>query len=562
MAGNSAADGASIPGRFQFGIARVTRFYVPQLLQAFSQSLTYPLVAGIVTRCDHGVHALTAFSQGQMIMFMVGALGGGLVTTGLVFARTWYGYLSYKRLTWLMMFALLALQCLPAVPPLNRWIFEGLFNLPGDLAEISRWTLVFGVAMNGAFFLRNISTVVLFNNLESGKANNATLLRIVATLACSAFFPRLGWTGPWWGLVALTLGVFIEYGVTEWYARPYIRDLKARFGANVNTPPPHGEIVRLTLEQFRFTLPLSLGGFLLATSPLFVAAFVSRSADAATMLAIHYVTIGVANPVGFAGLRMQQVAIKFPPEYPGDRRLLLYAIVAGLLLGVLPLAFSTPHHRHRALQQLAGEAEADGGDVAGLLAAEQVAGTAQLQVTHGEVEAAAQRTVAPNRGKALARIAVHESLGRQEQIGVALTRTAADTTAQLVEVGEAEGVRAVNKDGIGAGDVDAALDDRGREQHVGLAALEGTHLARKRRRIHLTVGDNDARLRTERRQASLDAMDGRHAVMEEIDLSAARQFLLDGRTDRFILVADDARLDGHPFARRRTEQREIARTGH
>ena len=35
-------------------------------------------------------------------------------------------------------------------------------------------------------------------------------------------------------------------------------------------------------------------------------------------------------------------AIKFPPEYKGDRRLLVYAIVAGLLLGLGPLAFSTP----------------------------------------------------------------------------------------------------------------------------------------------------------------------------------------------------------------------------
>ena len=60
-----------------FGVWRVTRFYIPLLLQAFSQSLTYPLVAGIVTHGPFGVNALTAFSQGQLIMFMIGALGGG-----------------------------------------------------------------------------------------------------------------------------------------------------------------------------------------------------------------------------------------------------------------------------------------------------------------------------------------------------------------------------------------------------------------------------------------------------------------------------------------------------
>jgi len=329
---------------FHFGVWRVTRFYVPLLLQAFSQSLTYPLVAGIVTHGDYGVNALTAFSQGQMIMFMIGALGCGLVTTGMVFAKTWYGYLSFKRLNALMMFVLLAVQCVPAVAPLNRWLFEGFFALPPELAEVSRWTLLAGVVMNGGFFLRNVPIVVLFNNLASGKANNATIARIIATLACAVLFPKLGLVGPWWGLCALTLGVWVELVLTWWYARPYVAELRNSFSVSIagGTTPPTREIVALTWEQFRFTLPLSLGGLLLATSPLIIAAFVGRSANAADMLAIHYVTIGVANPVAYAALRMQTVAVKFLPEYDGDRRLLVYAVVAGAALGIVPLLFSTP----------------------------------------------------------------------------------------------------------------------------------------------------------------------------------------------------------------------------
>jgi len=328
---------------FRFGIGRVTRFYVPLLLQAFSQSLTYPLVAGIVTHGTYGVNALTAFTQGQAIMFMIGALGGGLVTTGMVFAKTWYGYLSFRRLNLLMMAALLALQCVPAIAPLNTWIFEGFFRLPPELASVARWTLLAGLVMNAGFFLRNVPMVVLFNNLESGKANNATIARIAATLACAAVFPSLGLVGPWWGLVALTLGVWVELYVTWIYARPYVRELRMSFAvAGGQDRPPAAEIVRLTWEQFRFTMPLSLGGFLLAVSPLLCAAFVGRSANAMDMLAIHYVTLGVANPVAFGALRMQTVSIKFQPEYPGDRRLLAYALVAGLALGIVPLVFSTP----------------------------------------------------------------------------------------------------------------------------------------------------------------------------------------------------------------------------
>ena len=324
----------------KFSVGGVTRFYVPLLLQGFSQSLSYPLVAGIVTHGELGVDALTAFSQGQMVMFMIGAIGGGLVTTGLVFAKTWMGYVAFRRLNTLMMAALLAVQCAVAMPPFSGWIFSGLFNLPPELARIASRTLLYGVLMNGFFFLRNVPMVVLFNNLDSAKANYATLARLVATFALAVCFPRLGLVGPWWGLAALTFGVWVELAATWLFARPYVARLPNRPKAGDARTLP--SIPRLALEQFRFTLPLSLGGFLLMLSPVAIAAFVGRTADPKDMLAIHYVTLGVANPVAYAALRMQTVAIKFPPEHVGDRRLLAYAVVAGLLLGAVPLVFSTP----------------------------------------------------------------------------------------------------------------------------------------------------------------------------------------------------------------------------
>ena len=324
----------------KFSVGAVTKFYLPLMLQAFSQSVTYPLVAGIVTRGEFGVNALTAFTQGLMIMFMIGALGAGLVTTGLIFAKTRYGYDTFRRLNALMMAALLTLQCIPSLPPFDRWVFEGFFALPPDLAKIAARVLLCGTVMNAGFFLRNVPMVVLFNNYESGKANNATILRILVTLALSYFFPALGWIGPDWGLLALTLGVWCEYLLTWYYARPYVAELQS---PALNSQP---STLNLLFEQFRFTMPLALGGFLLATSPLVIASFVGRTADAADMLVIHYVTLGVANPVAYGALRMQPVAVKFLPEYPGDRRLLWYAIAVGLLLGVIPLAFATPWLAH------------------------------------------------------------------------------------------------------------------------------------------------------------------------------------------------------------------------
>ena len=315
--------------RADFSVGRVTRFYVPLLMQAFSQSISYPLVGGITTHGPLGVNGLTAFAQGQTIMFMIGSLGGGLVMTGMVHARTGGGYLAFRRLNLIMMGVLLLLQCIPAIPPFDSLVFSHAFHLPPELAVVARNTLLWGVFMNASFFLRNVPLVVLFNAYASFEANLATAARIALTFAFAVVFPHIGWTGPDWGLCALTVPVLLEWILSEVFAAKYERRLESGEAASVGT-------------QFRFTVPLALGAGLLAVSPFMTAAFVGRAANPTDMLAIHYVTLGIANPVSFAALRMQAVSIQFPPEWTGDRRLLRFAVVAGLLLGIIPLAFSTP----------------------------------------------------------------------------------------------------------------------------------------------------------------------------------------------------------------------------
>ncbi len=308
---------------------RAARFYVPLLLQAFSQSLTYPLVGSITSHGPDGVDALTAFTLGQVIQFMIGALGGGLIMTGMVFARTKEGLGSFRRLNFMMMAALISAQALMCVHPIDTFCFTHLLNLSPHLAEIARRTTLFGVVMQAGFFMRNVPLVVLYNAYATAEANVATIARIALTLAFAVAFPHLGWTGPDWGLFALTVPVMLEWLLSEAFAVKYRRRLESGESASVMT-------------QFRFTVPLALGAGLLAVSPFVTAAFVGRTPGATDMLAIHYVTLGIANPVSYAALRMQAVSIQFPPEWTGDRRLLRFAIVAGALLGVIPLAFSTP----------------------------------------------------------------------------------------------------------------------------------------------------------------------------------------------------------------------------
>ena len=320
---------------------RATRFYVPLLIQAFSQCLTYPLVAAIVSHGPTGVSTLTAFAQGQTVMFLIGAIGGGLIMTGMVFARTRAGYLNFIRLNTWMMAALIAVQLVAAMPPFDAFIFKHALNLPPDLAETARQTLLWGAPLQATFFVRNVPLVILFNARASAAANNATFIRILLTILASYLFVHIGWTGAMWGLVAMTIPTFAELAFTYVFARRYVRELpnvlnNVKDVKDLNAPNDPNDSA---LAQFRFTMPLALGGFLLAAAPLMVATFVGRTTDHVAMLAIHYVTIGLANAIGYAALRIQAVTIQFPPEHDGDRRMLRYAIAAGLALG-LPLVLT------------------------------------------------------------------------------------------------------------------------------------------------------------------------------------------------------------------------------
>jgi len=98
------------------------------VIQAISQSLTYPLVAAIVSHGANGVVDLAAFAQGQAVMFVIGAFGGGLITTGMVFGRDIEGFNAFRRLNQILCVTLVAVR---------RWSVSRL-----STTSFSDWCLV------------------------------------------------------------------------------------------------------------------------------------------------------------------------------------------------------------------------------------------------------------------------------------------------------------------------------------------------------------------------------------------------------------------------------------
>ena len=90
-----------------------------------------------------------------------------------------------------------------------------------------------------------------------------------------------------------------------------------------------------------------------------------------------------------------------------------------------------------------------------LLVAQQFAGAADLQIVGGHLEAGAQLGEPLQHRQPLLGLGSHARLRRHHQIAEGALARAADAAAQLVELGQAEAVRAVHDHGVGARDVQA-----------------------------------------------------------------------------------------------------------
>src|SRR6266851_5473748 len=212
-----------------------------------------------------------------------------------------------------------------------------------------------------------------------------------------------------------------------------------------------------------------------------------------------------------------------------------------------------------ALQHLTVHIEADGFDVTVLLAAEHVAGAAQLEVESGDAESGAQFAELFHGGEALAGDVGERGVRRNEKIGVSALSGAADAAAQLVKLGQTEAVGAVDQNGVGAGDVQTVFDNGRRYEDVRFIADEFQHHALELFFGHLTVGHDYARLRHELGHHGSERVDRFDPVVNKENLAVASKFGFDGALHEFFLKGGHDGLNGQTVARRRFDEGHVAK---
>lgn len=311
---------------------RMLLFYLPLVVLAFSQQLTYPLVGSIVSHGPLGEQEFTAYAVGQQVLFLIGAVGAGLITTGMVFCRSSAGMRNYLRMNCGLTALSAALQLAACLPGIDRFVFGRLLGLEGEMLRVARNSLLCCIPLQTIFFLRNPYLAILYGAKRSGLTNWGTGIRVALALVFASVFPRLGLTGWAWGVFASTLPALLETLATWWLARPFIRALPALLPGEAPAP---------CRKQLAYTIPLSASGLLLHASTVVTSMFLALTPDPAVFRPIHFFVLGIEKPASSAALRMQTVTVAFRPDgAEARRRVVRFAAALGCVLGVLLFAFA------------------------------------------------------------------------------------------------------------------------------------------------------------------------------------------------------------------------------
>ena len=193
-----------------------------------------------------------------------------------------------------------------------------------------------------------------------------------------------------------------------------------------------------------------------------------------------------------------------------------------------------------------------------LLAAEDVAGPADLEVRQCDLEPGPELRRVEDRLEPLARLVAQPFAAAVQEIGVRAPRAAAHPAAELVELRQPERVGTVDDDRVRVRDVEPRLDDRRAHEDIGLALGEREHHPVERALGHLPVTDHEARVGQHPAELLGLRLDRLDPVVHVEHLAAAIELAQDRVPDEPGGRLGDARLDGQAVLGRRLDERQVA----
>ena len=197
----------------------------------------------------------------------------------------------------------------------------------------------------------------------------------------------------------------------------------------------------------------------------------------------------------------------------------------------------------------------------GLFATEQVAGTANLQVLHRELQTRTQLIVGRDGLQTLVRNLAEGLIHRVQEVRVGALAATTHTSAQLVQLAQTVVLGVVHDERVRVRNIQARLNDGGADQHVKAALPEVHNNLLQARFAHAAVGGGDARLRHELADFGGNVVDVSHAVVHEEHLSFTHELAADCGGNLAVCSRTDEGQHGVAFLRRGGKGGGLTNTG-
>ncbi len=305
-------------------------YFIPLALQALSQSITYPLVAAVAARGVGGAINIAGLAQANVVSFFIGSLGAGIFIAGMIFGKTSEGYHAHRRICYYMGILFSSLQIIVCISPIAHLILGVIMGLPADMEKSAYVALLTGIPLQFIFAQRTPYMTTLFVHKATGRAYAATLGRILLTIVLAYIFCTIALAGPFWAIICLAIPVLLESGVLYIMAKPFIKALPV----SGKTPS--------TRTILTYAASFSLGQLFISLSGYIIGSFAARAPNPEITLPVYYAVISLFNAVSFAATRISATVITFYEDGLNRKILKKFAIVSGLVLGMLPLIFIIP----------------------------------------------------------------------------------------------------------------------------------------------------------------------------------------------------------------------------
>ena len=189
--------------------------------------------------------------------------------------------------------------------------------------------------------------------------------------------------------------------------------------------------------------------------------------------------------------------------------------------------------------------------------AENTAGAADLQIAHGHAKTGAERAVLFDGVDSFACGAHHHELARQQKISVGFVLGTSNPPTQLIQIGQAETIRAINDNGVGIWNVQAAFDDGGADQDIDFSHDKAMHYRFQFVGIHLTMAKLHPRIRAKFSNPIAHFLNRVDAIMQKKNLALPLQLAIDGIANNSLNITTNHRFDRQPILRRGFDGRHV-----